>query len=278
MESVEGGKYGFVKMIMLDNETALKLLNINTDNRPLSKERSKSYKEMMDAYVWCVGADALVISSNNLLVNGQHRVKAKLESATEAIPVIVRYGVDWDEFTYIDKQRVRSNATSVGIDVDLDRVLKMFYRIGLSRNQMSVYEAQLAAETLKMAYAVSKTVCIKGSKVFNRSTLAAFMLAWQTANTSENKHFALNKWKVFNAGPDSSVKHEDDIHTNYMHAVRDAVKDTTRNAWEPAFLLFKQAYNIFLPGSHHNKKNFTGLRLDNDKFKELVIRCLDTTA
>jgi hypothetical protein len=47
MESVEGGKYGFVKMIMLDNETALKLLNINTDNRPLSKERSKSYKEMI---------------------------------------------------------------------------------------------------------------------------------------------------------------------------------------------------------------------------------------
>ena len=277
MEALEGGKFGFVKMIMLNNEIAKKLLNINTKNRLLSKIRSQSYREMMDACVWCVGADALVISNTNVIANGAHRLVAKLESSTEAIPVMVRYGVNWEEFTYIDKQRVRNNATSVGIDFQLDRAIKMFYNIGLSCNQVSVYKTQLAANLLNTSYALSKIVGTKNHKVVNRSTLTAFMLAWQTAEKNEDKHFAINKWRIFNAGESGPSDHEDDVETKYSRAVRDETINKNRLAWKPAYELFKIAYMIFVPGEHHNKKDIKIKTPTDSKFKELAAKCLNTT-
>lgn len=250
LPGVEGGEYGYVKMVKMTPPIARGLLRINLSNRPKSKQRSDSYKKMMCNYSWCVGADAIIVTTENELGNGQTRLTAFLESELPELVMMVRYGVNPEEFRYIDKQRGRRDYISNKIPKVYDELILLLHKLSSKRSQaLNVDEKRNLAEKLKEAYAASRIV--KLLKVADsRSMLAAFVYSYLSAKTPDDKLFVLNKWRIFNCGVTES-DHEDDKYTNMMIALNSFASKVKRS-FECAFDLFKRALPMFVEGEHQN--------------------------
>lgn len=254
-ERIEGGEYGYAKMIMMTPKLAAAALAINTENRPKSKPRSDSYMRMMLEYLWYVGADALIVfedeeTHKQTLGNGQTRLTALIDSGLEGIPMLVRYGVNPKEFKYIDKQRARNDAISNKMDSDHVQLVKFFHKIATNNNaRLNVIEVARKGEAIKEAYAASRIV--KKVKSAKLGVLAAFVYVYMTAKSEESRLSAMNKWRVFNVGITDSG-HEDDKYTNLMIALTNFVNETKRGSYESTFDLFKRACPMFVDGNHHN--------------------------
>lgn len=250
LPSVEGGEYGHVKMVKITPPVARGLLRINLSNRPKSKQRSDSYKKMMCDYSWCVGADAIIVTTENELGNGQTRLTAFLESELPELVMMVRYGVNPEEFRYIDKQRGRRDYISNRIPKVYDELILLLHKLSSKRSQaLNVDEKRNLAEKLKEAYAASQIVSLlKVAK--NRSMLAAFVYSYLLAKEPADKFFVLNKWRIFNCGVTKS-DHEDDKYTNMMIALNSFASKVKRS-FECAFDLFKRALPMFVEGEHQN--------------------------
>lgn len=274
---IAGDDYGYVKMMMMTPAIAKSMLAINTDNRPKSKPRSDSYKRMMLDFLWCVGADALIVfldeaTGKETTGNGQTRLTALIDSELEAIPMLVRYGVKPEEFKYIDKQRVRNDAVSNKMDSDHVQLVRFFHKIATNNREiLNVVDIARKGEILKEAYAASKIV--KKVSSAKLGVLAAFVYTYMTAKTEEGKLCAMNKWRVFNVGMTDSG-HEDDKYTNLMIALNNFVKDTKRGSYESTLDLFKRACPMFIEGSHHNVMK-TPIAVSKD-LKEECIAMLST--
>lgn len=90
------------------------LSRCNTANRPLNESRVSLYANQMKTGEWKRTAQTISISSDGRLNNGQHRLKAIMQSGMP-INFIVVFGEPADAFLVTDIQRPRSAGDSLHI-------------------------------------------------------------------------------------------------------------------------------------------------------------------
>ena len=90
------------------------LLASNTFNRPLVKRRVAQYAEDMRRGRWQLNGEPIIVSAQGLLLDGQHRLHAVVESGATVQLLVVR-GVAQEAFAGIDTGGKRSAAVMLGL-------------------------------------------------------------------------------------------------------------------------------------------------------------------
>lgn len=87
-------------------------LLLNTSNRPLYKSQVDTFARDMKAGRWITNtSDAVMIGSNRVLLNGQHRLAAVVQSG-KGIDMLVEFGADPSSVPAIDRGKGRSSLDS----------------------------------------------------------------------------------------------------------------------------------------------------------------------
>jgi hypothetical protein len=95
-------------------DQARALLARNTFNRPLVKRRVAEYAEDMRCGRWQFNGEGIIFSDQGVLLNGQHRLSAVVESGATVEFLIVR-GVPQEAFASIDTGGKRSAAVMLSL-------------------------------------------------------------------------------------------------------------------------------------------------------------------
>ena len=90
------------------------LVEMNTDNRPMSKQTVNKYAQSMQVGHWAFNGVPIIISDDDRLIDGQHRLAAIAQSGIPTECLVVR-GVDFSAFATIDRGRSRRNADILSI-------------------------------------------------------------------------------------------------------------------------------------------------------------------
>lgn len=99
-------------VMTIDPELATKWLEGNTHNRPVKDRVVREYTTEMKAMHWRLTGEAIIFDWNGVLLNGQHRLWACINSDT-AFEAVVVTGVDPDTFTDIDQGSKRTAADAM---------------------------------------------------------------------------------------------------------------------------------------------------------------------
>ena len=91
------------------------LLNLNQKNRKMNKETVRRYRNDMVDQSWQDSASQIQISENGNLLNGQHRLRAMIDSNTSQILTITE-GVPESSFAVMDVGRGRSPADALSAE------------------------------------------------------------------------------------------------------------------------------------------------------------------
>src|SRR6267154_68959 len=89
-------------------------LKANTHNRPIKKRHVEFLGREMTLGNWQLNGQAIIISDNEDVLDGQHRLLAVIDSG-ETIDSLVIYGIKRDAFKTIDTGRVRGPADALSL-------------------------------------------------------------------------------------------------------------------------------------------------------------------
>lgn len=103
------------KIITLTPEMAMQLLDMNTLNRPISDQHVQRIANQIESGKWKFNGDTIKVSSDNAVLDGQHRLWAVVNSKIPVETIIV-HGIERDAFATIDTlRRPRSGADTVAL-------------------------------------------------------------------------------------------------------------------------------------------------------------------
>ena len=91
---------------------AMKFLQDNTQNRPISRTFVKRFAKAMREGKWQINGESIVFADDGTLLDGQHRLQAILDSG-KTISMTVTRGVSKDSFKTIDIGRKRTGADAL---------------------------------------------------------------------------------------------------------------------------------------------------------------------
>lgn len=98
----------------IDPLRAERMLQLNTTNRPLSRNHVNRLAGEMKENRWQFNGDAIRISDHNRLIDGQHRLAAVVKSGVPIQTFVVR-GLPDEAFKTIDTGRLRSGADTLAL-------------------------------------------------------------------------------------------------------------------------------------------------------------------
>jgi len=99
---------GSSKVVTVNAKLAAEWLALNKSNRPLYKAQVATFARDMRAGRWITNtSDAIMIGSNGILLNGQHRLAAVVE-AGRSVDMLVEFGADPSSVPAIDRGKGRS--------------------------------------------------------------------------------------------------------------------------------------------------------------------------
>lgn len=97
------------RRISVDPDMAMAILTSNTDNRPVDQTRINKYAKHMAHGLWKqTSAEVIQIATDGRLIDGQHRLKAIIQSGVTVTLTIVD-GCDADTFDVIDTGKTRTH-------------------------------------------------------------------------------------------------------------------------------------------------------------------------
>lgn len=177
--------------VLIDSDIALYWLgeHLQTDkNRPINKARVARYVEDMRSGRWKLTHQGVAISDTGVLVDGQHRLHAVMESGT-AVVMPVTVGLAEESFTAIDTGGIRTAADLAHIaghgkyrtlTPAITRMVH-FHRQGLYEVSAPANAALTQAAVLEIAEQldwdklVAAAEAVQGApKGFSRTALGAF--------------------------------------------------------------------------------------------------------
>lgn len=96
-------------------ETAVKLLESNKHNRPISQQHVQEIARQISDGDWRFNGDTIKVAQDGDVIDGQHRLWAVIE-AKKKIETIIVYGVQKEAFTTIDTiRKSRSFADTIAL-------------------------------------------------------------------------------------------------------------------------------------------------------------------
>lgn len=95
-----------VRIMRVTPELAAEMLKKNSNNRKLVRRHVELLVDVLDRREWYMNGETIVLSYDDVLLNGQHRLTAIVESGVSADCMVV-YGIDPEAFKTIDGGRVR---------------------------------------------------------------------------------------------------------------------------------------------------------------------------
>lgn len=105
-----------VTQLVIDAETAAEYLSHNRSNRPVSESHVRRLANDMVEGRWRLSTDAIGFDTTDRLVNGQHRLRALVLAAEQAVeaevelPFLVATGLPEDSYPVLDQGRLRGVA------------------------------------------------------------------------------------------------------------------------------------------------------------------------
>ncbi len=93
-------------MVLVTPAIAVELLKKNSSNRPLNELTVKWYANQMAKNQWTLSGQTISISDDGRLIDGQHRLKAIVESG-KSIYFNISYNVPFESFINYDSLRAR---------------------------------------------------------------------------------------------------------------------------------------------------------------------------
>lgn len=114
------GKKRTLDVIIATPEVAVKLLEDNTQNRPLRQHSIDRIARQIKAGKWKFNGDTIKISSSDDVLDGQHRLWAII-LADVAVETVIVYDIEKDAFSTIDTLRVLRNGADILALAGLDR-------------------------------------------------------------------------------------------------------------------------------------------------------------
>lgn len=102
-------------VVTVTPQIAQDYLTRNINNRPLNQETVNMYAQMMKEGQWVLSNDAISFSQTGELINGQHRIKAVIQSGVTC-QFIVTKGLPQRSFEVMDNGRSRNAADVLFID------------------------------------------------------------------------------------------------------------------------------------------------------------------
>ncbi len=104
---------GAVQVEMISPAIATEYLLKNSNNRPMNPRHVDYLCKEINKGAWEMTTDAIGFSKSGRLINGQHRIKAVIETG-KTLPFLVARGLEEDAFNVIDTGKNRSAGDVLG--------------------------------------------------------------------------------------------------------------------------------------------------------------------
>lgn len=118
------------EVVKITPETASQWLKANSRNRPVRRRHVEFLAGEMTRGEWQVNGQAIVISDNEEVLDGQHRLMAIIESG-ETVRTLVVYGIKPDAFKTIDTGAARTGKDALALEYP-DTTISMVQAIGVA--------------------------------------------------------------------------------------------------------------------------------------------------
>jgi len=246
----KGVKTPEINIVTITPELATILLETNTNNRPLSRQRVRMYADSMKRGQWKVNGEAIktctLKDGTTRLLDGQHRLEACVEAGVPFDTLLVSE-LDENVFSVLDRGKTRAAHDVLAIagiksGSHLAPAAKMFIAMEAGLNPRNRDHAMLITsedvleycrkhdEELRWSYSISHRVynAIGGSRtawiVFSilvaqergeRNTIEAFMDAMATgeALVSGDPRLSVRNWCIRSGGARTSIPSYDYVAT-----------------------------------------------------------------
>ena len=103
------------QVYMITPTHAERLLATNDSNRATSQRTVNAYAAIMAAGDWLLNGESIIVNGDGSLLDGQHRLKACVQSG-RAFPSLIVEGVDKGTFDTLDSGKTRSLADAMCIE------------------------------------------------------------------------------------------------------------------------------------------------------------------
>jgi len=108
-----------VSIVRITPSIAADMLTRNTSNRPINKDHVKHFCEIMQRGEMVMNGETIILDSDDVVLNGQHRLLACVQCGISFDSLVVR-GVDLDAFKTIDGGKKRSVADALSMQGEVN--------------------------------------------------------------------------------------------------------------------------------------------------------------
>lgn len=257
--------------VMVTPTMAKRLLELNTDNRPINERTVKRYTDDMKNGNWKFTGDTISISKTGKMLNGQHRLTAIMQSNTSQ-KFNLQTGLEDDVFDVIDTGKNRSAADTLaiaghknpGILQGAIKLVISYYRMvtkkASHRSNKPTNQEVLAWLSESRADLMHECVSKAGSyytkvRFFSPATYAAFMYLFSTKNKEQADQFFEKLVGGLDMQADDPVYVLRQKLTNLMAKSSGGAQAGATSDFKYALLV--KAWNLFRDGERTRRLNWS---------------------
>lgn len=255
------------RVVLMTPELARSLLAKNTNNRTIIKGQVKALANAMKAGQWRLTTDMIGVTSADVLMNGQHRLAAVIDSGVSCLMWLAE-GLDPDGFAVTDQGKVRTMSDALRESKELVAVANFIVRfVWNCRDKIQVHDLRQVVDAIKPYWETLKTVPNfngdKCQKSCRTQVVAAAMLAMLDADSGKRgitRDYVLGKMALW-AGKDVGSR----VMWQFMAWIS---SPTNRVLKDEVFL---KAIPMFEPGCEDNEKLYARPRQKvAERFRETL--------
>lgn len=242
----------------IDAEDAIEMLEYNTDNRKLRKAKVDEYKRAIERGDFLFNGDAIVISADKVLLDGQHRLAALAET-NNSISTLIVEGVPSFVRATIDVGATRTAANLLEFGDESERIHNAVNIAALGRAALIMEDQPMPSklevvqfvkaneEELEIAYR-NGVRAIEGSALKGGTTPYA-LAAWLIAKAEPNR--AIVEYFFHKLATGEGLFMGDPILTlrNRLLSRPPRTEGGSRHRYQHNSVLFIRAWNAFASGA-----------------------------
>lgn len=158
--------------VVIGPDQAAVLLSGNTSNRRLRRRTVDRYADIMRRGEWLQTPETISVGSNGVLLNGQHRLLAVMQSGTQQTFLLVR-GVDPAAFRALDRGVPRTVADALDLPRSITQVANIASRLsaGVTDHRPTDVEVGFWADILRESHDRLREKCPSEARVLSSASV-----------------------------------------------------------------------------------------------------------